>query len=160
MGATENARIAQTRIPHVGDEDALPADGVVTVSLDRFRAERDALVARGSVGVRLKSTQTAAHLVEFLGSLAHIALEFPSFNDGRPYSTARLLREKYGYAGELRATGDVLRDQLFFMQRCGFDVLELRPDKDAASALEAFGEFKATYQTAADARPPVYLRPR
>lgn len=157
MATNRQARLADARLRHLADDEALPEPGeTVTVSLARFGAERKALAARGGVGVRLRSTETADEVAEFLDAVACVTLEFPDFNDGRPYSTARLLRERYGYAGELRAAGDVLPDQLFFMQRCGFDVLELRPDKRPATAHAALREFSVTYQAAADGRPPVY----
>lgn len=85
-----------------------------------------------------------------------IALDFPAFKDGRCYSHARLLRERYDYQGELRAVGDVLRDQLFFMKRCGIDSFQLRSDKDMEDALNAFNDFSVKYQTAADGAPPIY----
>ena len=85
-----------------------------------------------------------------------LALEFPNFKDGRSYSHARLLRERFGFRGELRAVGDVLRDQLFFMQRCGIDAFQVREDKDAEDALRGLSGFTVKYQTAADGLPPIY----
>ena len=84
-----------------------------------------------------------------------MVLEFPTFTDGRAYSYARTLRERYGYAGEVRATGDVLRDQLAFMQRAGFDAFELADAVDAGAALAAFDEFDGWYQRAVDRRATV-----
>ncbi|MGB5063692.1 MAG: DUF934 domain-containing protein, partial [Candidatus Competibacter sp.] len=80
----------------------------------------------------------------------------PKFSDGRAYSQARLLRERHGYRGEIRAVGDVLRDQLFFMARCGFDAFEPRADRSLEDALAAFGDFSASYQPAADQPLPLY----
>jgi len=93
--------------------------------------------------------------------LAHfqvIALNFPSFTDGRHYSSARLLRERYGYKGEIRAIGDVLRDQLFYMRRCGFDAFAIRADRDPVDALEGLKDFSVTYQAAADDERPLFRR--
>lgn len=144
----------------VDDGEALP-DGPVIVTLARWQAEREALLARGSsIGVRLKNDADPRAIVQDLDHFQVIALEFPSFRDGRAYSQARLLRERYGYRGELRAVGDVLRDQLFFMYRSGFDAFELRPDRDPQDALEAFAEFTVTYQAAADEPCPLYRRGR
>lgn len=111
--------------------------------------------AAGSpVGVRVPSDTLA---VPFLDRLALIVVEFPKFTDGRGYSLARLLRRN-GFAGELRATGYVLRDQLLYLERCGFNAFELKEGKPLESALEAFGELTHTYQaTALDPR-PIYRR--
>jgi uncharacterized protein (DUF934 family) len=87
-----------------------------------------------------------------------VALEFGQFKDGRAFSLARLLRERYGYQGQIRAVGDVLRDQIFFMRRCGIDAFELRADRSAEDALDAFGEISVTYQAAADDRRPLFRR--
>ena len=145
---------------HVADGEPLPA-GPVIVSLVRWQAEREALLVHpDKLGVRLQSDDVVADIAEDLLHFAVIALEFPVFRDGRAYSQARLLRERYGYRGELRAVGDVLRDQLFFMQRCGIDAYELRSDRDLEDALEAFTEFTVTYQAAADEPLPLYRRGR
>ena len=87
-----------------------------------------------------------------------IALNFPVFSDGRNYSNARLLRDRYQYQGEVRAIGDVLRDQLFFMQRCGFDAFALRADRNADEALESLKDFSNTYQAATDQPLPLFRR--
>ena len=87
-----------------------------------------------------------------------IALNFPVFTDGRHFSTARLLRQRYGYTGEIRAIGDVLRDQLFFMKRCGFDAYAVRADRDPFDALEGLKDFSETYQGAADDPRPLFRR--
>ena len=84
-----------------------------------------------------------------------LAIFFEKFNDGRGFSLARLLREA-GFQGELRAVGDILVDQLFYLQRCGFDAFELRTDQKQADALAALDSFTVTYQTAADKRQPIY----
>lgn len=119
------------------------------------------LLERGEpVGVRLPNTTDVADLAEDLPLLAVVALEFPKFADGRAYSQARLLRERHGYRGEIRAVGDVLRDQLLFMARCGFDAFELRPDRSLEDALAAFGEFTESYQPAVDQPQPLYRRVR
>lgn len=127
-------------------EGPLP-DGDVIVPLARFTAEREALLAReGRLGVRLSPDDDPAALAGDLGHLDLVALAFPRFTDGRAYSQARLLRELLGFAGELRAVGDVLRDQLLLMARCGFDAFELRADKDPDDALGAFADYSVAYQ--------------
>ena len=156
----KNRQIVEDHWQAVADDAALP-DGPVIVSLARWQRERAALLARGEpVGVRLPNTANVADLTADLPVLALVALEFPRFADGRAHSQSRLLRERYGYRGELRAVGDVLRDQLFFMARNGFDAFELRADRCLEDALEAFGDFSDSYQPAADQPLPLYRRGR
>lgn len=144
---------------HVPDGSDLPSAGPVIVSFDRYVAQRDALRGRSDgIGVRLRSDQEAKLVVPHLVDLAVIAIEFPTFKDGRGYTTARLLRERFGYTGQVRAVGDVLRDQLFYMTRCGFDAFELKAGKDAVGALEAFEDFSVKYQGAADDPRPLFRR--
>ena len=129
------------------DGDALPAAGAVVVSLARWLAERDTLLARPDpLGVRLASHERADALAADLNRLGLIALEFPSFRDGRAYTTARLLRQRWGYCGELRAIGNVLRDQLAFMQRCGFDAFAIDDADAAAICRAALAEVSVVYQ--------------
>ena len=156
----KNRQIVEDHWRSVAD-DAELSTGPVIVSLARWRQERTALLARGEpVGVRLPNTVNVADVAADLPMLALVALEFPQFADGRAYSQARLLRERYGYPGEIRATGDVLRDQLFFMTRSGFDAFELRADRRLEDALEAFDDFSESYQPAADQPLPLYRRGR
>ena len=138
---------------HVDDDAPLPPDSPATVSLDRWQASRDELAGRNQpVGVRLDSHERIDDILSDLSRFDLIALNFPNLNDGRHFSTARLLRERHGYDGRLRATGQVLRDQLDPMRRCGFDEFEIPAGKDAAAAIPAFDEISVTYQPAADAR--------
>ena len=144
---------------HLADDAALPDRGDVIVSLERWLAERDALSARkGGVGVRLAAGDRLDTIAGDLGRLQVVALDFGQFKDGRSYSLARLLRERHGYKGHIRAVGDVLHDQLYFMRRCGFDEFELRADRSAEDALRAFGELSVTYQAAADEKRPLFRR--
>ena len=129
-------------------------DTPVIVGLARFKAERAALLARrGGVGVRLAPGDDPAELADVLSALGVLAIEFPVFNEGRGYSVARLLREKYGYRGEIRATGSLSRDRLRFMQRCGIDAFEFDAGDEAttlAAARAAFGEITVDAQPATD----------
>jgi uncharacterized protein (DUF934 family) len=144
---------------HVPDGQEVPESGDVIVSLDRYRELRAGLQGRGSkLGVQLRSDQEAKQVADVLPDLAVVAIEFPGFKDGRGYTTARLLRERFGFKGEIRAVGDVLRDQLFYMERCGFDAFELKPGKDLEGALQAFHEFSVTYQGATDDPRPLFRR--
>lgn len=140
--------------------DQLPA-GRILVPFVLWKQAREALVAQrdaASLGVWLAPDDEPADLVADFEKIALIGVDFPVFRDGRGYSIARLLRERYGWRGELRAIGDVLRDQLNFMARCGFDAFAVRPDKDIHDALKAFGEFSVQYQSAVDMPQPLFRR--
>lgn len=115
-------------------------------------------VRDGGLGVWLQSHEQIEEIVDDLKHFQVIALDFPAFTDGRHFSSARLLRERYGYQGEIRAIGDVLRDQLFFMQRCGFDAFAVRPDRDPYDALKGLSDFSVTYQTGVDQPLPLFRR--
>ena len=154
-----NPAIADDSWSHVADDAALPPDRPATISLERWKAERDGLSGRNlPLGVRLESHERIEEILPDLPRLALIALDFPNLNDGRHFTTARLLRERYRFRGQLRATGQVLRDQIDLMRRCGFDAFELAPGKDAASAAAAFEEISVVYQPAADTRPTAAQR--
>ena len=135
-------------------------DGVpVIVPLALWLAHRDDLLARGAVGVWLAPDDDPEALADDIGRLPLIAVDFPQFTDGRGYSTARLLRQRYGYANELRAVGDVLRDQLFALAEVGFDAFALRADQDAERALAAFNDFDTVYAPTV-AQPAPWFRRR
>ncbi len=138
----------------LADDEAPPERGPITVSLNRWQAERKTLLQHtGPLGLLLKSQETAEHVASDLEQFALIALEFPKFTDGRPYSTARLLRERHNYAGELRAVGVILRDQLQFLKRCGFDSFVLAKETDVEEVATALKEITVVYQHAADGTP-------
>jgi uncharacterized protein (DUF934 family) len=106
----------------------------------------------------LASNDKPEELAEDLGHFALVAVDFPKFSDGRGFSIARLLRERYDYQGEIRAVGDVLRDQLLYMKRTGFDAYALREDQDLESSLSAFGDFSDAYQSTVDGPVPLFRR--
>ncbi|TAK42639.1 MAG: DUF934 domain-containing protein [Betaproteobacteria bacterium] len=121
-----------------------PPGADVLVPLRLWQCRRDELLQReGRVGVLVDGADEPQALADALPHAALIAIRIPVFTDGRAYSLARLLRSRFGYAGELRAVGDVLRDQLLYLQRCGFDAFALRADQDARRALAAFTELGA-----------------
>ena len=139
---------------HLEDGDPLPDAGAITVSWARWTNERD-LIKRpvGELGVRIPNTVPTAEIGADAAKFGLIAVAFPSFSDGRAFSQARVLRDRYGFTGEIRATGGVLRDQLQFMQRCGIDAFEVPEralDEDWFAALDEFDLF---YQPAEDNRP-------
>jgi uncharacterized protein (DUF934 family) len=140
----------------LADDQPVPTDGPVLVSFARWREARAALLARrGPVGVALANTDPVETLAPDVARLDLIALHFPKFNDGRAYSQARLLRGRMGYGGELRATGNVLRDPLLFMVRCGFDSFESEQKGFAEALATARTLFSVVYQAAEDGRTPV-----
>lgn len=136
----------------------LPPGGAVIVPLALWRAERQALLARGEVGVWLKPDDDPEALAEDCTSLPLIAVDFPRFSDGRGYSSARLLREKLGFGGELRAIGDVLRDQLHYLRHCGFNAFAVRSDRNLEDALQGLSVFSDSYQSTAAAPVPLFRR--
>jgi uncharacterized protein (DUF934 family) len=154
MALVKNGELATSAFVDASGTAEIPAEGSVIVSLDQWKAHRDALLKRGTpLGIRLHSDQPPELIADDLAHFAVVALEFPKFRDGRAYSYARLLRERYGFKGELRAVGEVLLEQLFFMLRTGFDAFEIQsadPLKDYRTAL---ADFSVWYQPAADGRP-------
>jgi uncharacterized protein (DUF934 family) len=109
--------------------------------------EQQSIASRqGQTAVWLNSNEIPESIAGYLDRLPLVALNFPEFKDGRPYSSARELRQRWRYQGEIRAVGDVLRDQLFFMKRCGFDAFLLREDQNLDAALSAFHDFQDAYQ--------------
>ncbi|HEB89237.1 MAG TPA: DUF934 domain-containing protein [Deltaproteobacteria bacterium] len=143
----------EDRFTRVADDEALPEHGAILVSLSRFIDERDALLARdGELGVWLRSDETPAGLEKDLGRIALVALDFPVFSDGRAYSSARILRERFGYEGELRAVGDVLCEQLPFMLRSGFDRFEMASPRALEEFESVVREVGVVYQPTGDGR--------
>ncbi len=137
----------------------IPAQGSIIVPLALWQHERAQLLARkGKLGVWLDSHEDPATLADDLNHFALVAVTFPKFGDGRGYSTARLLRERYGWKGELRAIGEVVRDHLFFMAGCGFDAFLLREDQDPQEALTGFNDFSESYQTSVAQPQPLFRR--
>jgi len=136
-------------------------EGPIVVPLALWKAQRDNLIARGTpVGVWLKPDDEPAEIAADLSWLALVAVHFPKFTDGRGYSTATQLRTRYGYKGELRAFGDVGRDQLFFLKRVGFDSFALAAHRDPDKALESFADFSLVYQGAVDDPVPLFRKGR
>jgi uncharacterized protein (DUF934 family) len=155
MPLVKNARIATDLFVHVADGAELPGDGAVLMTAARFLEDPEAILKRaGKTGVIWPNNRAVDDLVPYLDRLAAVALVFPTFRDGRAYSQARLLRERHGYDGELRATGQVLRDQFVFMSRAGFDAFEVKKDADADA--DAFAEtmkrYSVFYQPTGDGR--------
>lgn len=147
-------RLAEGEAP---ESVEVPA-GRVIVPSTVWLAQREQLAARADVGVWLASDQLATSIQDDLPRFAVVAVDFPKFTDGRGYSIAYNLRKRLGYTGELRAIGDVLRDQLFQMQRCGFDAFATRQDRNIQDALKGLSVFSETYQAAVDQPLPLFRR--
>lgn len=146
--------------PAEGEEPervVVPA-GKVIVPLKVWQAQRNELKSRAELGVWLASHERPEELKGEIEMFSVIAVDFPKFADGRGYSIAYNLRARLGYAGELRAVGDVLRDQMFYMQRVGFDSFAPRPDKSIHDALKGLSDFSNSYQAAIDQKIPLFRR--
>jgi uncharacterized protein (DUF934 family) len=139
----------------VAEDESLPADGAIVLSSTRWQDEREALAGHnGRLGIRLAADEDPATIRDDLDRFDLVVLDFPKFNDGRAFSQARMIRQRFGFAGEIRATGHVIRDLLLFMARCGFDAFEIAPERTIDDWRAAMREFSVWYQPAADARVP------
>lgn len=142
-----------------GSQPGIPPHGDIIVPLVTWMEQRAALLARnGRLGVWLDSDEEPALIADELQHFAVVAVNFPQYTDGRGYSIARLLRERHNWRGELRAIGDVQRDQLFYLARCGFDAFALREGEALHSALSAFGDFSEAYQSSVERVQPLFRR--
>jgi uncharacterized protein (DUF934 family) len=151
MPLVKGGKIVDDPFAHAADGAELP-QGCVLVSAARFLEDPEPLLKRGKVGVIWPNSRDVDDLVPYLDRVAAVALVFPTFRDGRAYSQARLLRERYGYRGELRATGQVLRDQFVFMLRAGFDAFDVRKQADAEAFAQTVHRYSVFYQPTGDGR--------
>ena len=159
MPLVKGGKITTDPLVHVADDAELPGDGAILISAARFLGDAEALSLRAArTGVIWPNSRDLDDLVPWLGRLAAVALVFPTFRDGRAYSQARLLRERHGYKGELRATGQVLRDQFVFMLRAGFDAFEVKKDADADAFAETVKRYSVFYQPTGDSRVAAFNR--
>jgi uncharacterized protein (DUF934 family) len=156
MPLVKNLKIVDDPYLRVLDDAAIADDAAVLVPAARLTADAGELTQRsGRTGVLWPNDRNVAELVPYLDRLELIALSFPNFKDGRAYSQARLLRGRYGFRGELRATGQVLRDQFLFLLRAGFDAFEVIKPADADAFAETTRRYSGFYQPAGDGRGPV-----
>jgi uncharacterized protein (DUF934 family) len=157
MRYIKDGAIATDEWVEVEGDEPVPPDLPAIVSPDwLFAAAPAGIAARSApLGVAWPNDRAVSELAPHLRQLALVALEFPSFRDGRAYTQARLLRERYGFKGEIRATGDVLRDQFLFMVRAGFNAFEVKKPADAEAFAEALRTFSIRYQPAAG-EPPTF----
>jgi len=146
---------------HLADEEPIPASGAITVSFARWQTDEAILHARADkLGLRLPNTIAPQEIAGDVSRFALIVLNFPKFTDGRAYSQARLLRTRFAYKGELRAAGEVLRDQLLFMRRCGFNSFVVGERAIKENWAKAFSEFDVFYQQPTDGQGPWVMRQR
>jgi len=142
-----------------GSLPPVPSAGDIIVPLALWQSQREVLLARpGRIGVWLNSNEEPAAIAEDLKLFGVVAVNFPKFGDGRGYTIARLLRERYGWKGELRAVGDIFRDQLFYLSSCGFNSYSLRAGEDPQEALAAFGDFSEAYASSVERPLPLFRR--
>ena len=154
MALVKNGELVTSSFVDASAAEVIPPAGPVIVNLDQWKTHRDELLKRGTpLGIRLHSDQPPELIAADLAHFALVALEFPKFRDGRAYSYARLLRERYGFKGELRAVGEVLLEQLFFMLRTGFDVFDIQSADPVNDYRTALADFSVWYQPTADGRP-------
>lgn len=159
MPLIKNGAAIEDRWETLADDTPLPADRPVVVSHARWLAERGALDGRNApLGLALPNTADSEALNGDVHRFDLIALHFPKFGDGRAYSQARILRERLGFKGELRATGNVLRDQLLAMHRVGFDAFEIERPDAAEAFRSALADLTVFYQPTGDGRPTALRR--
>lgn len=152
----DHFHLVEDRFAPVAEDAAIADSGAVLLTLSRFQAEGEELLAAGrDVGVRMAPADRVEDLICDLPRLALVALDFPKYRDGRAYSSAVMLRETYGFDGEVRAVGDVLIDQAWNMVRCGFDAFETAVGPNAWAA--AARRYRHVYQASADHRPPAFV---
>jgi uncharacterized protein (DUF934 family) len=153
MPLVKGGKIIPDPLVQVADEARIAGEGAILISAARFLEDAEALSSRpGRTGVSWPNNRDLDDLVPYLGRLAAVALVFPTFRDGRAYSQARLLRERHGFKGELRATGQVLRDQFIFMLRAGFDTFEVKKQSDAEAFAATVKRYSVFYQPTGDGR--------
>ena len=153
MPLVKGGKITNDTFVHLADDAAVPESGDILVSSARFLQDTEALLRRpGKIGVIWPNSRDVDDLVPYLDRVAAVALVFPTFRDGRAYSQARLLRERFNYRGELRATGQVLRDQFVFMLRAGFDAFEVKKQSDAEAFTQTVKRYSVFYQPTGDGR--------
>ena len=159
MPLVKSGQIIEDPFVRALDDAPIPHGVPVIVPGARFIADARDLVQRDApIGVLWPNDRKVAELAPWLDRVSLVALVFPKFRDGRAYSQARLLRERFGYRRELRATGDVLRDQFQFLLRAGFDAFEVKKPGDARAFTEAVACFTVVYQPSADGRLPALRR--
>jgi len=156
MQIIKNRQVVDDEWQMIGVNDTLPEAHFI-IPFARWKNEREMFIDKNTkLGVCVNGDDNLKELIDDLGVFSIIALEFPKYTDGRCFSYARLLRERHHYQGELRAVGNVLRDQLALLERCGINSFVLDVSEDLSEALKSFDDISVKYQSAADAVEPLY----
>ena len=160
MPLVKDGKVVDDHYVRLADDEAVPEHGPVLLSAERFLgAPKEYLAREAPVGILWPNARSVGELEPYIDRLALVALVFPNFKDGRAYSQARLLRERFAFAGELRATGGILRDQFLFLMRSGFDTFEVTKPSDALAFAETVARFSVFYQpTGSGEKPASQLR--
>lgn len=157
MALIKDGQICQDNWLHLADDDSLPTNGAITVSIKRWQDEREALAQYGSpVGVRLLAEDSVEVLSAYMADLPLIVLDMRQFVDGRSFSQARWIRDRLAFGGELRVRGDFLIDQVFYLKRVGVNSFEFENVTLAEQALSRLNEFSVRYQASSDIGQPLY----
>lgn len=156
MQIIKDKTIVEDSWVHYIGEGELP-EGDVILPLDYWQQHKSDLEGR-RIAIQLEPDQHPEVIQDDLEKFEVVALNFPTFTDGRAYTYAKILRDRFGYQKEIRAVGDVMRDQLFYMQRCGFNAYEIKEGRDIEDAVKAFDDFSVKYQVSADEHRPLYRR--
>ena len=142
----------------VSDDSAEIPDGAVIVPLSVWRTHQNELAQRDQLGIWLNSDESPREIADSIGQFQLIAINFPAFADGRGFTYGRELREQHNFTGELRAIGSFMRDQLYYLKRCGFNAFSLE-DTDMEAAITSLKDFSNNYQAAIDQPAPLLRRP-
>ena len=156
-----NASIVENEHTVIAADQDVPASGNVLIALAAWLADKESFAMRaatGELGVWLSPDDNPELLQTDVNRLKLIAFDFPVFKFGQGYSAAVLLRTRYGFQGDIRAFGDIWRDQLFYLARCGFTQFQIKEGKSVEDAVEGFKDFTTPYQTSADGTLPIFTR--
>lgn len=147
MQLIKDQQIIEDNQQFIAEDQALPAHGDITVSLTRWQQERDRLLQHpGKVGVRLEPTDAPEQLANDLDKITLIEVDFPVYTDGRAFTHARVLRSRYHYSGEIRAVGQFMADQVFYLWRVGVNAFQLPNPQHLPVALKTLNDFTVNYQ--------------
>lgn len=141
----------------ITDEEQTLPNGAIIIPFAMWQAQKATLSGRTELGIWLNSDESPQLIADSLKHFSVVAINFPVFADGRGFSYARELREKHQYDGEIRAIGHFIRDQLFYLQRCGFDAFNLN-NTELEKSLSSFNDFSDSYQAAQDQPTPLFKR--